>query len=252
MRKRFVARFSGQQPKCPGWLAHRRIWDNTVINVGVGMGEAKRRRAEIDALKERNARLGEAAGKVGHALRRLATAASGNLGSDCFAHAVLGQALLADLGFNADIEVGEAAWRIGPGDGDVISHTFRENSFTPAQMSPEQRAIAFHAWLVVDETVVDFTTYQLASKAQMLDEADGRNTTVEWCPEILVLPKQRVATYRQTAQSLKSGVAYYGAQEDLRSVVTQHYSLDAHDLNAARILLANPEARAFGPNNTGA
>lgn len=213
------------------------------------MGEAKRRRSEIEALKERIAKLEEAAEKAGHALRRLAGAASGNLGSDCFVHAAIGQALLADLGFNADIAVGEAAWRVGPGRGDVISHTPREKSFSPQQMNPEQQAHAYHAWLVVDGVVVDLTTYQLETKARMLDAADGGHTTVEWWPAVLVLPKQRVSTFEQTAASLKAGVAFYQAHEDLQALVTSQRELDPEDLAAARLLMANPDMVAFGPND---
>jgi hypothetical protein len=213
------------------------------------MGEAKRRRNEIEALRERVAKLEDAAEKAGHALRRLAAAASGNLGSDCFTHAALGQALLADLGIKADIVVGEAAWRVGPGRGDVISHTPREKSFSPEQMSPEQQAHAYHAWLIVGGVVVDLTTYQLETKARMLDAADGGHTTVEWRPAVLVLPEQRVSTYEQTAASLKAGVAFYQAHEELQSLVTSQYEIDPEDLAAARVLMANPDMVAFGPNN---
>lgn len=213
------------------------------------MGEAKRRREAIEALKARSAKLVPAAEQVGHALKRLATAASGNLGSDCFMHAALGQVLLADLGFAARIVVGEVAWRVGRGDGDVISHTHREQAYSPAGMTPEQRAMAYHAWLVVDDTIVDLTTYQFEFKARMLDAADGKHTTVLWRPDVLVLPLREVASYRQTAAAPEPGVAFYQAHDELLDVLMSGYRADPKDLHDARLLMANPDMQAFGPND---
>lgn len=209
------------------------------------MGEAKRRRA-AEAAREPLLR---AADQVGHALRRLANAASGALGADCYVHAALGRELLADLGFSARLVVGEVAWRVGAGSGDVISHTLREQAYAPAGLSPEQMATAYHAWLVVDQDIIDFTTYQLERKARALDAADGGHTTVSWRPDVLVLPVHRVMDYRQVAQALKPGVAFYQEHPELQEMVASQDEVDPEDLTAARLLLANPEMQVFGPND---
>ena len=54
--------------------------------------------------------------RVSSAIRRLATAASGNLGSDCYVHAVIAQSILARLNIKSSIVVGYSAFRIGDGD----------------------------------------------------------------------------------------------------------------------------------------
>jgi hypothetical protein len=210
------------------------------------MGEAKRRRMAADA---RKAELALAVGRVGSALRRLATAASGQFGSDCYVHAALGHQLLADLGIEARIEVGEAAWRVGSGDGDVIAHTPRVQGFAPENMPPDKQALAYHAWLVVDGNIVDFTTYQFERKARELDAADGGHTTVTWRPEALILPVGLVLSYRQVAQAPKPGVAFYDAHPDLLQLMAAQFELQAADLAVARLLLTNPEMNVFGPND---
>lgn len=210
------------------------------------MGEAKRRRMAAEA---GSAELALAVGKVGSALRRLATAASGQFGSDCYVHAALGRQLLADLGFDVSLEVGEAAWRVGPGDGDVIAHTPRVQGFAPENMPPGKQALAYHAWLVVAGNIVDFTTYQFTRKAQELDAADGGHTTVTWRPEALILPVGHVLSYRQVAQSPKPGVAFYDAHPDLLQLMAAQFELQAADLAVARLLLTNPDMNVFGPND---
>lgn len=209
------------------------------------MGEAKRRRA-AEAAREPLVR---AADQVGHALRRLALASSDKLGADCYLHAALGRELLADLGFNARIAVGEVAWRVGAGGGDVISHTPREQAYAPAGLSVEQMAAAYHAWLVVDGDIVDFTTYQLERKARALDAADGAHTTVTWRPELLVLPADRVMGYRQVAQAHKPGVAFYQEHPELLELAASLNRIGPEDLMAARLLLVNPDMQVVGPND---
>jgi hypothetical protein len=92
------------------------------------MGESKRKQQRQTVLLPE---LQVAVGQVASAIRRLALAASGYLGSDCHLHAEMGRLLLADLGFNATLVSGYAAWRVGPGDGDVISHTLHTQGFLP-------------------------------------------------------------------------------------------------------------------------
>ncbi|MEX3765156.1 hypothetical protein [Paraburkholderia phenoliruptrix] len=180
----------------------------------------------------------QAADKVGYALRRQANPGSSGLGADCYVHAALGRELLASLGFNARLVVGEAAWGIGEGCGDVISHTPREKAHSPEGMSPEQMAVAYHAWLVVNENIVDFTTYQLKRKARALDAADGGHITVTWRPDVLVLPAAGVMGLRQVAQSHNAGVAFYQEHPELLELMALMYEVDPDNLTPTRLLLA--------------
>jgi hypothetical protein len=212
------------------------------------MGEAKRKRAAIAAAEGQRDELVAAVARVGSACRRLFIAASAHLGSDCFTHAVIAQVLLADLGFDAHLKAGAVAWRVGPGDGDVLSHAPGQKAFTPTGMSPEQMAVAYHAWLVVHGNIVDVTTYQFVYKAQMLDTADGGHTTVLWRPDTLILPLTQVKTHREVAMHPDPGVAYYEAHPELLKLLHSTYSLDGEDVARARLLMANPELQAIGPN----
>lgn len=62
------------------------------------MGEPKRKKQQQTVLLSE---LQPAVDQVGRAIRRLALAASGYLGSDCYLHAELGRLLLAGLGYKA-------------------------------------------------------------------------------------------------------------------------------------------------------
>jgi hypothetical protein len=130
------------------------------------MGDARRKKLQAAS---RATALSAAAQQVSAALRKLASASSGHLGSDCYVHAALGNRLLADLAIETKPVVGFAAWRVGNGDGDVISHTPRTQGHLPAG----GRGFAYHAWLDCSGFIIDFTTYQLSQKALTLDAADG-------------------------------------------------------------------------------
>jgi hypothetical protein len=182
---------------------------------------------------------------VAFAVRRFATAVSSHLGSDCFLHMELGRHLLAKVGIDANRVVGFAAWRVGCGDGDVISHAPHSPGYAP----PGQAAFAYHAWLEFRGVVIDFTTYQLQVKARQLDQADGGQTTVEWCPDFLMLVSEQVQTYRHVAMASFPGVAYYEARPELLAALEPAFVLDPGDLATARLLLAHPELSVFGPND---
>ncbi len=85
---------------------------------------------------------------VSSALRRLATAASGNLGSDCFIHAAIAKEMLNRLGVTAKLVAGYAAWRVGSSNGDVILHAPLPN------MPPQPGSVAYHMWLEVDNYLI--------------------------------------------------------------------------------------------------
>lgn len=181
--------------------------------------------------------------KVSAVLRKLATAASSHFGADCRLHAEFGQALLADLGVHCVIVSGEAAWRIGPGDGDVIAHTPRVAGHVPAGV----QGFSYHTWLEHGDVIIDLTTYQLRRKARDLDAADGGQTQVDWCPDFLILDRQNVASYNQVAAAPAGGVAYYERRSAVEALLGEP-EVDGGDLATARWLLANPSAMVIGPN----
>jgi hypothetical protein len=185
--------------------------------------------------------------RVSAVLRKLATAASAHLGSDCFLHMEIGRALLADLGFAAHPVVGFAAWRVGIGDGDVISHA----PYSQGYSLPGGKALVYHAWLNWKGFLVDFTTYQLRRKARELDALDGGRTTVTWCPEYFLLLWKDVMSYGDVAASVRPGAAYYQARSELEPLLRSRYVVDPTDLQAARLLLGNPNMNVFGPNDAG-
>lgn len=183
--------------------------------------------------------------RVSGAIRRLATAASGHFGSDCYLHMQLGQVLLADLGFETQPVVGFAAWRVGEGDGDVIAHV----PYTPGHLTVVANGYPYHAWLGYHRVVVDFTTYQLKHKAQQLDASDGGCTSVTWCPQFLLLPQFQINTYKKVSAAMHPGMAYYESRPELQEILRPQLPLDPEDVAMARVLVANPDLKVFGPND---
>jgi hypothetical protein len=109
--------------------------------------------------------------------------------------------------------------------------------------------LPYHAWLSHHLVVVDFTTYQLKRKAQQLDASDGGRTTVTWCPEFLLLPQKKIKTFKQVSAAMHPGVAYYEGRPELEAVLRPQFALDPEDVDMARLLLANPDLKVFGPND---
>lgn len=207
------------------------------------MGEAKRKRLLGQNLGSQRKDLEHAVAQVSHALLRLFTAASSRLGTDCYAHAEIGRALLRDFGFEFNTRVGFAAWRVGSGDGDVLSHVPGVQSYVPENAV----GLAYHAWLEYEDWLIDFTTYQFLHKAALLDASDGGETQVDWRPEYLLLSRSQVKSYRAVAQALTAGVAYYEGDAALTTKLASGYSLDADEVELARKIMQNPEVKVFGP-----
>jgi len=181
--------------------------------------------------------------RISSALRRLATAASGNLGSDCYIHAAIAQEILNRLGVSSKLVAGYAAWRVGKGDGDVILHAPLQN------MTAQQGAVPYHVWLEVGNHLVDFTTYQLRYKASQMDKLDGGSTTVKWCPDYLSVPKKSVSTLRAVIQ-LRAGMYFYKQNTAIENLILPAARpLDDGDVNTAWLLYLNQELCVFGPNN---
>lgn len=180
--------------------------------------------------------------RISSALRRLALAASSNLGSDCYIHAAIAQQIILRLGAETTLSVGYAAWRVGDGNGDVILHA-------PLPNMPSQEGVPYHAWLETDTHVIDFTTYQLKAKAASMDALDGGTTTVTWCPDFLFVTKKSMSSFERVVK-LRAGLYRYVRVHTLEVQIKAAASpLDEHDVNSAWMLYQNPELQVFGPNS---
>lgn len=145
-------------------------------------------------------------------------------GADCILYAAIGAAALRLLGFpEAKMVAGEAAWRVGPGDGDVISHAKQIVGHSGQVFNPGTTAHAamFHAWIEVGDEIVDFTTPTLRHKAEQLDAADHGHTQVDWAPEVLWTSKRESKTPKGVAASFDTGVFAYVRDAVLEKTVFQ-------------------------------
>lgn len=190
-------------------------------------------------------------GRLANALQKLTEGASPAVGSDCFLHAKLAQTILSEEGIPTEIVAGESAWRIGPGDQDVIAHSANASgsSFTIAPGSP----LPIHVWLKTSEgEILDFTTHSLRIKARLLDESDGGHTVCAWCPPYLLVSPRRT-TFKEVLQATTSGVFHYLELPGLMDVLMARGvgvgEIDDGDLSVLRYLFRNPETRVVGPNH---
>lgn len=190
----------------------------------------------------RTTTLNDSVSVAASATRRLATAASGLLGRDCYIHAAIAQALLADLGLRVRLVAGFAAWRVGSGPGAVIIH-----APVTGQTAPPD-ALHYHAWLEYRDKIIDVTTYQLRQKAAELDAADGQVTDVDWAPGVLILPASRTRTLNDVVNAHRSGICHYRRNIAIENHLSG-FELDSVDLANARFLMEHPEAIAIGPTN---
>jgi hypothetical protein len=180
--------------------------------------------------------------RISSALRRLATAASRNHGSDCYIHSALAQVMLARLGIESKLVAGYAGWRLGNGDSDMVLHAPLPN------MIP-QPGIPYHVWLELDEHILDFTTYQLRLKAAQMDELDGGKTNVVWCPDFLFATKKSISPLGRVIQK-RAGLYYYVREAALEAkIISAASSLDEDDIAHVWLLYRNQEIQVFGPCN---
>ena len=153
------------------------------------MGAAKRRavaRARLDVEVD--------IPRLAAAMRKYAMAASDRLGSDSYIHAAIVREILAQIGFESHVVVGHAAWRVGPGDNDVILHAPMPG------MVIQANALPYHVWVEMDGALLDVTTFQLRLKAEQLDAQDGGQTIVVWCPDFLFVPKSSISPLKNVIQ----------------------------------------------------
>ena len=180
--------------------------------------------------------------RISSALRRLATASSLNHGSDCYIHSALAQVMLAPLGIESKLVAGYAGWRLGNGDSDMVLHA------PLANMIP-QPGIPYHVWLELDEHILDFTTYQLRSKAAQMDKLDGGKTNVVWCPDFLFATKKSISPLGRVIQK-RAGLYYYAREAALEAkIISAASSLDEDDIAHVWLLYRNQEIQVFGPCN---
>lgn len=146
------------------------------------MGEAKRKQQAILAAQAKQTESIDP-GRAAAAVRQAVHAVTDYHGADCLLYAHIGAELLRSLGLDAQVVAGSAAWRVGSGNSDVISHA-RELNGTQFDQGDDEFAL-FHAWIEAPGLVIDFSTATLRNKARQLDAADGGSTQVDWCPDYL-------------------------------------------------------------------
>lgn len=179
---------------------------------------------------------------VAWALERLASAASEKFGGDCYLHAALGQRLLADLGVPTELIGGHAGWRVGPGDGDVITHIPIKGPLPPG-------AHPYHTWLRCGRYLIDFTTYQLPMKASSLDEMDGGNTRVDWAPSYLMVLAESCRSFHEVQQK-DAGMYFYTRDIPTENLIkSKARPVDEEDVIYAKALMDRPDMKVMGPNN---
>jgi hypothetical protein len=205
------------------------------------MGEAKRK-AAVRSLQNELLKSIDVS-RVASAIKKLATAASSHLGSDCYIHAAIAKEIMGRLGVESSIKVGAAGFRVGDGDSDVILH-----KKTPG-MIPQPGGVAYHVWNQIGSYIFDTTLYQLRSKSAALDQLDGGHTEVSWCPDYLLTPVKSVSLLRDVIQ-LHAGCYHYSEDHDLtRLILSTAPVLDMDDVEVAWILYQNNELQVFGPND---
>lgn len=182
--------------------------------------------------------------RLASTIHRLIDAAGTHHGADCYTQALLASEILRRRGVPAEISVGFAAFRVGNGDGDVITHAPMPN------MPYQPNAAAYHAWVEIGDWIFDTTTSQLRQKAADLDTLDGGTTAVDWCPDYLLVRKSSVSTFRQVACE-HAGMYFYERRRDVESMIlsTAPETCEA-DVHAAIALFENPEIVVIGPNNS--
>jgi len=174
-------------------------------------------------------------------VRQVVSAVTNLPGADCTLYAVVGAGLLSELGFDAEPAAGSAAWRVGEGDSDVISHAPEITGPVYGPGGSEGKMVGmFHAWINIKSSVgneiLDLTTWQLKKKGRELDLADGGITNVTYCPEFLWISEKsdKLLSPRDVLQSYDSGVYSYVRKPKVEAVVFSEGILE----EARRLTLA--------------
>ncbi len=204
------------------------------------MGQARLRAAAREQLNE--AMIKVDLPRLSAAMRKLASAASGQLGGDCYIHSSIAQAILGRMGVEAKIITGFSAWRLGNASGDVIVHA-------PIPGMPDQPGLPYHVWLEIGSHILDLTTWSLRLKSKQLDELDGGHTNVDWCPDFLYVPKRTVSSLKDVT-NLGAGLYYYEFNQATADRVNAAASApDEGDIEICWTLYNNPALAVYGPND---
>lgn len=191
------------------------------------MGKASKRKHERQASKPLPA---DELALLAKAMSLVLGALTQAHGADCRTYAAVGAEVLSRLGYTAAQKVaGSAAWRVGPGDGDMIAHALelRDAIGTmAAPKAPGAMAGMFHAWIEFGDTIVDFTTSSLPDKARQLDELDQGNTQVDWAPAVLWVDKRKLSSFKHVLQCPDAGVFAYRQHPQIEKVVFEEFSRD--------------------------
>jgi len=181
--------------------------------------------------------------RLAGAIRKLCTAASSNLGTDCYIRHSIAREILARLGVEATLCIGYAAWRTGESDPSIICH-----APVPGAVAPPGAA-HFHVWLTIGNQLLDLTTYQLRLKGIFMDSLDGGHTEVDWCPDYLFCPLRSVSSLHDV-RILGTGLYYYESNRDVaRRVIESASEPDAGDVETAWLLYLNSDIVVYGPND---
>ena len=185
------------------------------------MGEAKRKKQL--AAKSSESQVGIQPDKLAAAVRQVVGAMTDFHGADCLLFSSIGAGALRHLGLeDARPVAGSAAWRVGPGDSDTISHA-REVQGPLYMQAVSERALQFHAWVEAPGLLADFSMSTLRHKAAQLDAADGGTTAVDWAPEYLWLagtrPPEMLRSPKDVNQSYQVGVYSYVRHPDIEHLV---------------------------------
>lgn len=175
------------------------------------MGQAKRRKEAMQGL------IADVA-SIAHAMREVVGAMTHGHGADCVAYALAGAEVLRRMGHPAVAVAGSAVWRVGPGDADSLVHALELFGKDPDVSGAEDQGM-FHAWIEVGPYIVDFTTFAFADKAARLDEVDGQTTSVQWCPEYLVVEAASSRRLQEVTQASNAGVYAYVRHSRVEQVV---------------------------------
>lgn len=187
--------------------------------------------------------------RVAKCIQTVMTSASAKLGADCILHARFAQYLFRQNAIQSRLVVGEASWRVGPGDGDVIAHSPSAGGFMPFA---GEMGLPMHAWLEVDGKIFDCTTHTLRLKARELDACDGGKTTVAWAPPYLWIEPMQTVALKDVAQALQPGAVCYREIPELLAKIQKAIDqrpLDPEDLMVLRMVYANPDAVLVGPRD---
>ena len=120
--------------------------------------------------------------------------------------------ILLDQGIENYICIGYAAWSVGQGNNDIITH------LPSSRPINDVSGIDVHAWIEIgaERIILDFTTYQLKKKGKLLEEADGLKTNVKWCPSYLITSQDKVKSLSEIKKSKFAGKYKYEKDNKLK------------------------------------